>query len=116
MSIKDMPHVTVEQVLALRDAAIELEKNLHLTQIEHSMYVLENHVAKEKLEQIKHERTAYKTSLENLEASIPNIKADAVLDLCKNETSIVRLRNDNKRSVIFVSDAYKYANKLEAEE
>jgi len=28
MSIKDLPHVTVEQVLALRKAAIELEKEL----------------------------------------------------------------------------------------
>lgn len=28
MSIKDMPHVTVEQVLALRKAAIELEQEL----------------------------------------------------------------------------------------
>lgn len=28
MSIKDMPHVTVEQVLALRKAAIDLEKEL----------------------------------------------------------------------------------------
>jgi len=28
MSIKDMPHVTVEQVLALREAAIKLEQEL----------------------------------------------------------------------------------------
>jgi len=28
MSIKDLPHVTVEQVLALRKTAIELEKEL----------------------------------------------------------------------------------------
>ena len=28
MSIKDLPHVTVEQVLVLRKAAIELEKEL----------------------------------------------------------------------------------------
>ena len=28
MSIKDLPHVTVEQVLALRAAAIELEQEL----------------------------------------------------------------------------------------
>ena len=28
MSIKDLPHVTVEQVLALRKAAIDLEKQL----------------------------------------------------------------------------------------
>jgi cell division protein ZapA (FtsZ GTPase activity inhibitor) len=28
MNIKDMPHVTVEQVLALRKAAIELEQEL----------------------------------------------------------------------------------------
>lgn len=28
MSIKDLPHVTVEQVLALRKAAIELEQQL----------------------------------------------------------------------------------------
>jgi len=40
MSIKDLPHVTVEQVLALRKAAIELEQ----------------------------ENTAYRISLENLEA------------------------------------------------
>jgi len=28
MSIKDLPHVTVEQVLALRKAAIELEREI----------------------------------------------------------------------------------------
>lgn len=29
MTIKDMPHVTCEQVLALRDAAIKLEEQNH---------------------------------------------------------------------------------------
>lgn len=68
MNIKDMPHVTVGQVLALRAAAIELEEELAIT---------------------KQARTAYRISLENLEASIPKIKADAVsnyleyLEYCK---------------------------------
>lgn len=37
MTIKDMPHVTVEQVLALRDAAIELEqeRNELAARVEH---------------------------------------------------------------------------------
>jgi hypothetical protein len=50
MNIKDLPHVTVEQVLALREAAIELEQEV----------------------------TAYRISLENLEASLPKIRADAI--------------------------------------
>ncbi len=95
MSIKDLPHVTVEQVLALRAAAIELEKELATA---------------------RQERTAYRITLENLEASLPKIKADAVMELCSKDTTIVRLRNDTKRSVIFVVDAYNHANKLEAGE
>lgn len=56
MSIKDLPHVTVEQVLALRAAAIELENDLATA---------------------RQEATAYRISLENLEDSLPKIKADA---------------------------------------
>jgi len=48
MSIKDLPHVTVEQVLALRKEAIELEKELA-----------------------------------ELKASLPKVRADAVLGAAK---------------------------------
>jgi parvulin-like peptidyl-prolyl isomerase len=54
--------------------------------------------------------------LTTLKASIPKIKADAVRELIREEMTIGRLRNDQKRSFIFVSDASKYANKLEAGE
>lgn len=49
MSIKDLPHVTVEQVLALRKAAIEIEQQLA-----------------------------------ELKASIPKVRADALLCLASD--------------------------------
>ena len=79
MSIKDMPCVTVEQVLALREAVIKLEQELA-----------------------------------DLKASLPKVRAEAVRKLIDDEMTIGRLRNDTKRSFIFVSDAIKYADKLEA--
>ncbi len=77
MSIKDLPHVTVEQVLALRAAAIELEQEL------------ETH---------KHEWIAYKAALENLEASLPKIKADAVLSIL--EPPSLAVSGDTYKSLI----------------
>lgn len=61
------------------------------------------------LEQIKHERTAYKTSLENLEASIPKIKADAFEEGAYWE-------RDCSYHADVGSAADEYANKLEAGE
>jgi len=54
--------------------------------------------------------------LATLKASLPKIKADAVRELIREEITVGRLHNDQKRSFIFVSDASKYANKLEAGE
>jgi hypothetical protein len=54
--------------------------------------------------------------LATLKALLPKIKADAVRELIREEITVGRLRNDQKRSFIFVSDASKYANKLEAGE
>ena len=54
--------------------------------------------------------------LATLKASLPKIKADALRELIREEITVGRLRNDQKRSFIFVSDASKYANKLEAGE
>lgn len=80
MSIKDMPHVTIEQVLALRKAAIDLEQ----------------------------EATAYRISLENLEASLPKIKAEVVEDALKY---CIKKFPDGAIHSLGI-----YANKLEAGE
>ena len=70
-----MPHVTVEQVLALRAAAIELEQELA-----------------------------------TLKASLPKIKADAVLEAIEEAAWY------NNRTTASISDMEEYANKLEAGE
>jgi hypothetical protein len=77
-----------------------------------SDYVRERKEAIEKREYI----ARIETELADLKASLPKIKADAVRELIQEEMTIGRLRNDQKRSFIFVSDASKYANKLEAGE
>lgn len=87
MSIKDMPHVTVEQVLALRKAAIDLDGELA-----------------------------------TLKASIPKIKADAVLDYAKNmerieQTANLKMEQGLRMMVSFAKKtAEEYANKLGAGE
>jgi len=112
MSIKDMPHVTVEQVLELRKAAIELEKELN--KYKAHMVIPEKDV--QDLCFVELDLILTKKELATLKASLPKIKADAVRELIREEITVGRLRNDQKRSFIFVSDASKYANKLEAGE
>lgn len=78
MSIKDLPHVTVEQVLALRKAAIELEQELA-----------------------------------TLKASLPKIKADAVLSLLDTDHTCETPNGDSAWSS---NDIEECADQLEAGE
>ena len=99
MSIKDLPHVTVEQVLALRKAAIDLEQQLATA---------------------KQEATAYRISLENLEASLPKVRADAVRGLITAiegaiENDYISMREVEEMVLDdFCNLAEKHADKLEA--
>lgn len=97
MNIKDMPHVTVEQVLALRAAAIELEEDLVTA---------------------RQEATAYRVSLENLEASLPRIKADSVRETLSDlEHDCNGWAKDDMGRVYWHDEQIRaYANKLEAGE
>ena len=103
MNIKDLPHVTVEQVLALRAAAIELEnKN----------YYLESKLAEERQGRDDAESLyieSLKQELATLKASLPKIKADAVRDFGHN---MAHEMCDEEYDIA----ARKYANKLEAGE
>jgi len=74
MKIKDLPHVTVEQVLALHKAAIELEREL-----------------------------------EELKASLPKVRADAVLGIRANCQQV----NDGYDGFYSLYEIKKYANQLE---
>jgi len=64
-------------------------------------------------EEAKQQATAYRISLENLEASLPKVRAAAIRLLINEEMVVGRLRNDSMRSFIFVSDAKAFADKLE---
>lgn len=70
MSIKDLPHVTVEQVLALRKAAIELEIELQES---------EDIAARANLRYMEKCK-----ELDLLKQALPKIKADAVLQAAKD--------------------------------
>ena len=100
MNIKDLPHVTVEQVLALRKAAIEIEaKNKQL---------------EDKLAEVRQDsddtESLYienlKKELSELKASLPKIKADAVQDFCDWLLSEINWDVSHYGK--------EYANKLEA--
>lgn len=54
-----------------------------------------------------------KQEIAELKASLPKVRADAVSKLMAEETTTGRLRDDTKRSFIFVSDAVKFIIKLE---
>ena len=70
-------------------------------------------VLKQQLATAIQKARAYRISLENLEASLPKVRADAVNLLINEEMVVGRLRNDSMRSFIFVSDAKAFANQLE---
>jgi len=131
MSIKDMPHVTVEQVLALRKAAIELEgklasherlaaKGIYYTEEEwdHSVNLLVKKATKELERNIAYEKLKYKAlildnniieqELATLKASLPKIKADAVIVFCDWLLSEINWDVSHYGK--------KYTNKLEAGE
>ena len=57
MRIKDLPHVTVEQVLALRKAAIELEKEL--AELKASLPKVRADAVREMLEVFEHNCTGW---------------------------------------------------------
>jgi hypothetical protein len=67
-------------------------------------------------------RTAYRIGLENMEASLPKIKADSVLGYAKNMESIeqtanLRMEQGLRMMASFAKKTAKdYANKLEAGE
>jgi len=71
MSIKDLPHVTVEQVLVLRKAAIELEQQL-------ADLKADNEELKAKWEQVLCENLDLSAGIAAFRASLPKVRADAV--------------------------------------
>ena len=111
MSIKDLPHVTVEQVLALRAAAIELEsKN----------YYLESKLAEERQGRDDAESLyieSLKKELATLKASLPKIKADAVKEIAKTNKCELNIPSYPESVVVcYFDDLMDDANKLEAGE
>ena len=73
MSIKDLPHVTVEQVLALRKAAIELEQELATAKQEKKILkvAFDGAIAGTK---------EWSDMYLDLKASLPKVRADAFTD------------------------------------
>ena len=85
MDIKDMPHVTVEQVLELRKAAIKS--------------VADNKALREELKALKR--------------SIPKIRTDAIRDA--KEATRTANTDAGQAWLCRVVDLEEYANKIEAE-
>lgn len=96
MNIKDLPHVTVEQVLALRKAAIELEIELQESE---DIAVRANLRYMEKCKE-----------LDLLKQALPRIKEDAVREAIEEAAWY------NNRTTASISDMEEYANKLRAGE
>ncbi len=82
-------------------------------------YTVENSIfniisnLEQQLATIKQEATAYRISLEDLEDSLPNIKADAVSDLFEKLGTDVMIEGV-AWTVVFDIDAMGYTGKLEA--
>ena len=76
--------------------------------------------AEQELAIARQEATAYRISLENLEASLPKIKADAVRSAVKTTESRVYSEDHfglvSYHNEILSQDVLEYANKLEAGE
>lgn len=118
MSIKDMPQVTVEQVLELRKAAIELEKELN--KYKAHMVILEKDV--QDLCFVELDLILTKKELATIKASLPKIKAEAVLSLIEAiegaiDNDFISIKEVEEMHLEdFCELAKRHANKLEVGE
>jgi hypothetical protein len=128
MSIKDLPHVTVEQVLALRKSAIELEQEL--SDLKASLEqkgkrpchdgFCEFTAFNKHLQAMRKDNESLIGQIRGLKASLPKIKADAVRDAVKATESRTYTEDHfgmvGYHNEILSQDILTYANKLEDEE
>jgi hypothetical protein len=106
MSIKELPHVTVEQVLALRKAAIDLERQLKSERI--------------KLSTVYKHNAELRNELSDLKASLPKVRADAVRGLITAiegaiENDYISMKEVEEMELEdFCNLSEKHADKMEA--